>query len=65
MKTVINSRNKQDAINSCAQFLRYYPYRYAAVVKMGAYWGWCSGKTKARMNNLAKQGLKVYMVTRD
>lgn len=62
MNSVFNSPSKQAAIDSCAQFLAYYPYRYAAIVKMGPHWGWCNGKTKARMNTLAKKGLDVYMV---
>lgn len=62
MKSVFNSPDKKSAIDSCVQFLAYYPYRHAAIVDMGGYWGWCNGKTKARMNNLARQGLPVFLV---
>lgn len=63
MKGVINSPNKQSAIDSCNQFLAYFPFRYAAIVDMHGNWGWCNGKTKARMNRLAREGAKVYMVS--
>jgi hypothetical protein len=61
--SVINSIDKQDAIASCAQFLRYYPYRYCGIVEhaSGA-WGYVTGKTMARLNTAARSGAKVYRV---
>lgn len=64
MTTIINSKSRQAAINSCSRFLGYFPYRYAAIADIDGVWGWCNGKTKARMNSLARKGVKVYMVTR-
>ena len=63
-KSVINSSSKQDAIKSCTQFLAYFPFRYAAIVEFrnGTY-GYVTGKTKARMNTLARKGYKVFFVT--
>lgn len=64
MQSVINSKDKNDAIKSCEMILSYYPYRYAAIVDMYGQWGYCSGKTKARMNNLARHGFNVFIVKR-
>lgn len=62
--SVINSSDKNDAIASCKQFLRYYPYRYCGVVEHASgVWGYVVGKTMARLNHAAKTGAKVYRVT--
>jgi hypothetical protein len=64
MRGVIDSSSKQSAVDSCTHFLRYYPFRYAAIVDMDGQWGYCTGKTKARMNRLVREGHKVYMLTK-
>ena len=60
---VINSPNRQSAIASCRQIKAYYPFRYAAIVDMHGTWGYCSGKTKHRMNRLAREGYKVWFLS--
>jgi hypothetical protein len=64
MKSVINSPSKANAIESCEQFKRYFPYRFAAIVKMfgGSGWGYVTGKTMAKINTVAKAGCPVYLV---
>ncbi|MFA7287262.1 MAG: hypothetical protein WC055_00120 [Melioribacteraceae bacterium] len=56
-------KDKEEATQACIRFLSYYPYRYAAVVELpeGEY-GYTTGKTMARLNNLARQGYNVFMV---
>ncbi len=63
MQSVINSPSKDEAIKEASNFLEYFPFRYAAIVELkSGHWGWVSGKTMARMNNLVKKGYSVYMV---
>jgi len=65
MKNVINSPSRQSAVDSCAQFLSYFPYRHAAIVQMGGGgWGFVTGKTMARINNVARSGCKVWLVSK-
>lgn len=64
MNTIIEATSKQDAINQCSRFLQYFPYRFAAITETDGKYGWCNGKTRARMNTLAKKGINVFMITK-
>lgn len=63
MKNVIQSKDRQEALNDALRFLQYFPYRFAAIVEHEGVWGYMTGNTKAKFNNLARlQGVNVYMV---
>ncbi len=63
MNGVTNYPSKESALEEAKRFKQYFPYRYVGIVeaKSGG-WGVVSGKTKARMNRLSKEGYKVLML---
>lgn len=62
MKNVVNCRDKQDAIDCAALLKRYFPRDVLAIVDMHGKWGYVQGKTRAKINKLARKGYPVFIL---